>query len=266
MERKRSLRSIPGPAGLTGKDNDSILVRGEESKSRSRPVGPNAKIAKFHFSTPAWQALCTALHDDSGDMPKVIPIREIIEGDHDLDDNFRIKRIACVIDKVTQNPDLTWSLSLIDPTTTTESLPAYMSNEVASLHPALLIAGSAVVLDKATIFVTKNPFQRVLNIHKSNVLTVFPNSPIFDASTESKFQKGQGFVVEEEAKSILENNTISNAPAPAPALIPVPVPGPVPPSHSRSQSHQSQEHSYDHLKKTEQKVISITERPKKSVD
>jgi hypothetical protein len=55
-----------------------------------------------------------------------------------------------------------------------------MSNEVAALHPALLIAGTAVIIDKAALFVTKSPFQRILNIVSSNIVTVFPNSPVFD--------------------------------------------------------------------------------------
>jgi hypothetical protein len=108
-------------------------------------------------------------------MKKVLPhnIDDINEGKCDL----KIPRIIGIISDVSRCLDGSWIIKLIDPSSKT-GINSYVSKECESLHDGLLVEGNSILLENCSIFISKKPFNRMINIVKKNIIAIYTSNNI----------------------------------------------------------------------------------------
>ena len=109
------------------------------------------------------------------DMKKVLPhnIDDINEGKCDL----RIPRIIAIISDVSRCLDGSWIIKLIDPSSKT-GIISYVSKECEAVHEGLLVEGNSILLENCSIFVSKKPFNRMINVVKRNIIAIYTSNNI----------------------------------------------------------------------------------------
>jgi len=137
------------------------------------------------------------------DIKKVLShnINDINEGICDL----RIPRIIAIVSDVSRCLDGSWIIKLIDPSSRT-GINSYVSKECESIHEGLLVEGNSILLENCSIFISKKPFNRMINIVKRNIIAIYTSSNI----ELIKHEENENIKIKNNENSLVKITTIDD--------------------------------------------------------
>lgn len=170
--------AFPGPAGVYG-DLPKVVNAGKLQNTTKSDMHYAFRTSK-HW-TSLWQTLgvasakLNACMDKRGSYTQLVRRLNVMSTVEDVDSgncDLRVGRLVALVERAFRTEDEdAWVVYLTDPTLCT--VRGYISSSTVVDFGAILVPGSAVILENCALWISRDPFGRYLNIHRDCIQALY---------------------------------------------------------------------------------------------